>query len=113
MADPFFVTVSIISVTIFALQSVKELLAPIETIRDAPETAVRINKDLEAVVAVQDSLQKAVEGKTLASDVVQILQPERERPSSGKELLGGMCEFSQNYFSLDATLHRDKNLLAG
>jgi hypothetical protein len=73
MADPLSVTAGVVGITTFALQSVQQLTAFIESIRDAPEIITGIKEDLKAVESVLGSLGRALQNKDLPAEIQESL----------------------------------------
>jgi len=73
MADPLSVTAGVVGITAFALQSVQQLTAFIESIRDAPEIITGIKEDLKAVESVLSSLGRALQNKDLPAEILESL----------------------------------------
>ena len=73
MADPLSVTASVVGITAFALRSVQQLTAFIESIRDAPEIITGIKEDLKAVESVLSSLGRVLQTKDLPAETLESL----------------------------------------
>jgi hypothetical protein len=73
MTDPLSVTAGVVGITAFALQSVQQLTAFIESIRDAPEIITGIKEDLKAVESVLNSLGRVLQNKDLPAQALESL----------------------------------------
>jgi hypothetical protein len=73
MTDPLSVTAGVVGITAFALRSVQQLTAFIESIRDAPEIITGIKEDLGAVEGVLSSLSRVLQTKDLSAETLESL----------------------------------------